>query len=597
GIDDVAKHPLVRQAAVGAISAPYALAAVSFDDESLYVSWVSLKFEAENVPLHLYVEVDPAGQATPSLGKEYFGLVPELPFTPTHLIAARRGSVIAQSVPYNGVYAGPASSGTPYQTASVDLTDATYVASDNHTLSLQVPWAALSSTGCPQTLRIVAHVVKDAVGTEWSDVLPLSHSPWLPGGGTYYELDLRVPLASWSEQSVIGTPGIACTTAGETRGGTTPCGRNLRGTRTQVCEDGIWQNTDACLESDICVDDDTRIGSSSCGAGGSFVQTCTQGAWVDTTTCVDSTPAAWTCGERYGDSVCDCGCGAKDYDCSSTDDYNECAVNGCAAGQYPLATDTVACAVVDDVCDLPSENLLFFDGIDDVAKHPLARQAAVGAASAPYALGAVSFDAQSLYVSWVSMKFEAENVPLHLYVEVDPVGEPTPSLGKEYFGLVPELPFTPTHLLAARRSSVIAGSDPYNGVYEGPGLVATPYRTATLNLTDETYISSDNHTVSLQVPWSALSSDGCPTRLRLVAHVVKDAAGTEWSDVLPLAHSPWLPGGGTFYELDLRAPDASWAEQALLGTPGVACTTADETRTGTTPCGRNLRGKRTQACV
>ncbi|MFO0747498.1 MAG: fibro-slime domain-containing protein [Myxococcota bacterium] len=48
----------------------------------------------------------------------------------------------------------------------------------------------------------------------------------------------------------------------------------------------------------------------------------------DTTQCLagSGVPTEWTCSATwYGDGSCDCGCGAKDLDCTATDDLGECA--------------------------------------------------------------------------------------------------------------------------------------------------------------------------------------------------------------------------------------------------------------------------------
>ncbi|MFZ9889235.1 MAG: hypothetical protein ACO3JL_17210, partial [Myxococcota bacterium] len=307
-------------------------------------------------------------------------------------------------------------------------------------------------------------------------------------------------------------------------------------------------NTDQCVETDECVDGDTRIGSTACGASGTYAQTCAQGAWVDTSSCVDTVPTAWSCVGRYGDGICDCGCGAQDYDCAGTADYGECEASGCDERAYPTAENTTLCATPADVCGLPAEGIISFDNIDDVAKHDVSRRVVPGAQSADYALSALSWDQENLYVSFVGRSFEDPYAPLHLYLEVDAVTAASPGSGKSYSALVPKLPFTPTHLVAARRSSL-----GYNRVYTG-----TDFDTAGQELA--TFIATDNHTLSLVVPWSALVTSGCPTTLRLAGHVVKAQVGSEWTETLPPSHTPWEGQGGGFYEIDLLADPAatSW---------------------------------------
>src|SRR5438445_797149 len=62
-------------------------------------------------------------------------------------------------------------------------------------------------------------------------------------------------------------------------------------------------------------------------------------------------------------------------------------------------------------------------------------------------------------------------------------------------------------------------------------------------------ISADGQTLSVRVSWAALG--GCPTALRLVAHVVHGTTGNEWKDLAPTTHTPWLAPGGGYYEIDL----------------------------------------------
>lgn len=54
-------------------------------------------------------------------------------------------------------------------------------------------------------------------------------------------------------------------------------------------------------------------------------------------------PGNWTCGAGlYGDAVCDCGCGATDTDCSSTN-FASCDRNGCTGGQVPWEHANASC--------------------------------------------------------------------------------------------------------------------------------------------------------------------------------------------------------------------------------------------------------------
>ena len=67
-------------------------------------------------------------------------------------------------------------------------------------------------------------------------------------------------------------------------------------------------------------------------------------AAAEASLCVDpDIPAAWTCGSsRYWDGVCDCGCGVKDLDCTRTTFPDECV-----AGCYPDPTDTTKCRAIE----------------------------------------------------------------------------------------------------------------------------------------------------------------------------------------------------------------------------------------------------------
>ena len=186
------------------------------------------------------------------------------------------------------------------------------------------------------------------------------------------------------------------------------------------------------------------------------------------------------------------------------------------------------------------------DGVGDLAVYPAAQQLAPGAM-----LGgdgaAIAWDAANLYVTVASPAFQADYEPLHIYVEsATALAAAIPAQGKEYSGLVPMLPFTPTHLIAARRTD--AG---YDGVYTGAGWTT---RAATMQVV----VAADQHALSVVVPWTALG--GCPTALRLALHVVHAVAGNEWKDLVPATATPWLAPGGGYYEIDLTGAPAvaSW---------------------------------------
>ena len=81
---------------------------------------------------------------------------------------------------------------------------------------------------------------------------------------------------------------------------------------------------------------------------------------------------------------------------------------------------------------------------------------------------------------------------------------------------------------------------PYDGVY----LPAASWDTQAVTLVDGTdvFVSSDNRTMSVRVAWAALG--GCPTAMRLAAHVVHAAPGNEWKELVPATTTPWLATGG-----------------------------------------------------
>ena len=127
-------------------------------------------------------------------------------------------------------------------------------------------------------------------------------------------------------------------------------------------------------------------------------------------------------------------------------------------------------------------------------------------------------------------------------------------------GLTAVLPFTPTHLVAVRRTSSISSGAPYDGIYTPSGSWMTmPYE-----LREGVDVFAEGTSaIAVRVPWSQL---GCATHLRLTAHVVNGmVAGNEWKDFVPLAARPWNPaeGPGTYYEIDLTADPAvtGWVER------------------------------------
>ncbi|NVB81337.1 MAG: hypothetical protein HOV81_23275 [Kofleriaceae bacterium] len=223
------------------------------------------------------------------------------------------------------------------------------------------------------------------------------------------------------------------------------------------------------------------------------------------------------------------------------------------AARQPDAREADASSVQADAppegCAIAAGLTPTLDGTDDMAEYPAAQQVTPGAMLGTD-VAAIAWDDAKLYVTVASTAFEQAYEPLHIYVEAGTtLGAATPANGKEYGGLVPALPFSPTHLIAVRRVSD-SGTGGYNGVFvPGDGWTAR-----TLDLDASTFASADLHTLSVSVPWSALGT--CPTHTRLALHVVHGAVANEWKDLVPGTHTPWLAPGGGFYEIDLTAPPA-----------------------------------------
>ena len=189
------------------------------------------------------------------------------------------------------------------------------------------------------------------------------------------------------------------------------------------------------------------------------------------------------------------------------------------------------------------------DGVADLDDYPSAQRLTPGAMLGTDAI-AIAWDASKLYITASSLAFESDYEPLHVYLEsTTALTAAAPAPGKEYSGLVPMLPFAPTHLIAARRTN---GVDLYDGIY----LPAATWTTRGDSLAPGTHVfsSSDHRTLSVVVPWSALG--GCPTALRLAVHVVHGVSANEWKVLVPSTHTPWQAPGGGYYEVDLTAAPA-----------------------------------------
>lgn len=206
-------------------------------------------------------------------------------------------------------------------------------------------------------------------------------------------------------------------------------------------------------------------------------------------------------------------------------------------------------------CAISSGDTVTLDGVMDVAAYPGSQLLPPGAPVAATDVVALTWDATNLYVTVTSDGFLDAFEPFHLYLEARAaLGTAAPSRGKEYGGMTAELPFTPTHLVAVRRTSDSGTGGPYDGVYVPAGTPAWSTRATPLEVGADVFVSSDSRTISARVPFAALG--GCPARLRLVAHVFHGDAGNEWKDVLPTTHTPWVAPGGGFYEIDLAGDPA-----------------------------------------
>lgn len=193
------------------------------------------------------------------------------------------------------------------------------------------------------------------------------------------------------------------------------------------------------------------------------------------------------------------------------------------------------------------------DGVDDLADYPVDQQLSPGAMLGSDG-AAVAWNRSHLFVTVTSSAFTSPYEPLHVYVETGmTLSTPDAAPGKEYSGLVPALPFSPSHLVAVRRVS-----DSGTGAYDGVFVPGDGWTTRTHALDSSTFVSADQRTISVAVPWSALG--GCPTSMRLAWHVVHAQVANEWKDLVPASHTPWQMPGGGYYEIDLTGPlaVASW---------------------------------------
>lgn len=187
------------------------------------------------------------------------------------------------------------------------------------------------------------------------------------------------------------------------------------------------------------------------------------------------------------------------------------------------------------------------DGTDDFAEYPPAQQLSPGAMLGSDA-AAIAWNRTHLFVTVASNAFTAPYEPLHVYVEIGTdLATAAAAPGKEYSSLTAALPFTPTHVIAVRRVSDSGSGGAYNGVF----VPTDGWTDRTLALDAATLVSSDQRTLSISVPWTALDPTACPTTMRLALHVVHAQVANEWKDLVPASHTPWQMPGGGYYEIDL----------------------------------------------
>ncbi len=204
---------------------------------------------------------------------------------------------------------------------------------------------------------------------------------------------------------------------------------------------------------------------------------------------------------------------------------------------------------------------IVLDGEADLDAYPATQRLTPGGPLGSADEYAITWDRDYLYVTLVSGAFADGFKPVHIYLEAaETLGAAMPSDGKEYSGLVARLPFSATHLVALRRTSVGGDGVAYNGLYVPAG--DPPWTTQTVAFREgvDVFTASDASAMSVRVSWADL---GCPSALRLTAHVVNAVLANEWKDFLPFAATPWAAPGGAYFELDLRVePDVSgWVER------------------------------------
>ncbi|TNE88102.1 MAG: hypothetical protein EP330_15710 [Deltaproteobacteria bacterium] len=78
---------------------------------------------------------------------------------------------------------------------------------------------------------------------------------------------------------------VAECAAGDSQAGLTACGLNGRGLLDETCSDGLWVDSDTCVDPDECADDDAD--TDACWEGlGTWDRDCVTGAWQPSSACL-----------------------------------------------------------------------------------------------------------------------------------------------------------------------------------------------------------------------------------------------------------------------------------------------------------------------
>lgn len=196
---------------------------------------------------------------------------------------------------------------------------------------------------------------------------------------------------------------------------------------------------------------------------------------------------------------------------------------------------------------------LALDGSNDIGKYMASQQLTPGGMLGSSDVLGISWDRDYLYVTLSSPAFSDGFRPLHVYIEASsgPLGAAAPGQGKEYDSLIAEIGFTPTHLIGVRPTNAAPMGMPYNALWTP----AASWTTQAALLADGAGYWASSSEVSARVAWSDL---GCPTNIRLTAHLVYAQPANEWKDFVPLTATPWMARSptatGGYYEIDLTGP-------------------------------------------